>query len=406
MFPLSLSCRRDLVNQDALQSKGRAAELQSKLDELERNLSVKAWTIDRLEAELASATTEGEGVRRKLRLQEEEMARCRHKYQDNEEDLNQKYQDLEDRYNQTIEKLGNIQAFTRHLQVQLAEAQSDADKSRAEKEELLQARIEEEKIIRDSLEQAIEERQQVEAKWQREFEQLRNFNQDREEHLMADCEWKMRSMQKQSKEKLDKAEELQRELIEITRMQEDKIESLNTLEAELNGLRGLTGDQRENLTAIMKQLEEAKEDLREANEKCEEEIKSAQKIKTQCENELLCKERYAQIKIEEAKMQISVQWERKLMEEMLRLKCELDLVHAEDRKEALEQLKQEYTVEINDLVKAHKELEHALNEEVRDQLSLYETSKLNIYYYFADQPIKRDPRSEETRVARGWQILG
>lgn len=353
-----------MVNQDALQSKGRVAELQAKLDELERTLSVKEWTIDRLEAELASATKEGEGVRRKLKSQEEEMLRCRHKYEDSEDELNRRFMDLEERYSETTGKLASITAFTSHLQVQLAEAQSDAESSRAEKEQLINARTEEEKIIRDSLEQAIEERNQVDAKWQKEFEQLRSLHQDREEHLMEDVEWKMRSMQRQCKEKLDKAEELQRELVEITKMQEDKIESLSTLEAEVKGLRGLTGEQCENLASIMRQLEEAKEELNEANERCEEEIRSAQKIKVQCENEVLCKERYAQIKIEEAKMQISVQWERKLMEEMLRLKCELEAVHAEDRKDALEQLKEETTGQINELVKAHKALEKSLNEEV------------------------------------------
>lgn len=304
------------------------------------------------------------------------MRTCRHKYEDSEDDLNRRFMDLEERYNETTTKLASITAFTSHLQVQLAEAQSDAEGSRAEKEQLISARTEEEKIIRDSLEQAIEERNQVEAKWHKEFEQLRNLNQDREEHLMEDCEWKMRTMQKQCKEKLDKAEELQRELAEITRMQEDKIESLGSLEAEVRGLRGLTGEQRENLAHIMKQLEEAKEELGEANDRCEEEIKSAQRIKIQCENEVLCKERYAQIKIEEAKMQISLQWERKLMEEMLRLKSELEAVHAEDRKGALEELKEEYTVEINELVKAHKSLEKSLNEEV----SLF-TGILRICFY-------------------------
>lgn len=360
-----------MVNQDALQSKGRVAELQAKLDELERNLTVKVWTIDRLEAELSSATKEGECVRRKLKNQEEEMARSRHKFEDNEDDLNRRYQDLEERYNETLEKLTNIQSFTRHLQVQLAEAQSDADSSRQEKERLISARSEEEKIIRDSLEQAIEERNQVEAKWQREFEQLRNFNQDREEHLMEDCEWKMRTMQKQCKDKLDQAElqkkeALQRaeEMEEITRLQEDKIESLGSLEGEVSALRGLTGDQRESLTSIMRQLEVVKEELDEANERSTLEIRNAQKIKTQCENELLSKERYAQAKIEEAKMQISIQWERKLLEEMVRLKCELEAVHAEDRKEALDKLKEEYTTQIDELMRTHKTVEESLQEEV------------------------------------------
>lgn len=360
------------MNQDALQSKGRVAELEAKLDELERNLTVKVWTIDRLEAELASATKEGECVRRKLKNQEEEMAKCRHRFEDNEDDLNRRYQDLEEKLNETHEKLVNIQTFTRHLQVQLAEAQSDAESSRLEKEQLIQARTEEEKIIRDTLEQAIEDRNQAEAKWQNEFEKLRSFNQDREETLMEDLEWKMRSMQKQCKEKIDKAELQKREALkraeemeDITKVQEERIESLQSYESEVTALRGLTGEQRENLTHIMRQLEEVKEELTEANQQATIEIRNAQKIKTQCENEVLAKERYALIAIEEAKMQISVQWERKLLEEMVRLKCELEAVHGEDRKESLEKLTNEYTTEINRLVTENKSLEEELSEEVR-----------------------------------------
>lgn len=179
-------------------------------------------------------------------------------------------------------------------------------------------------------------------------------------------------MQKQCKEKIDKAELQKREALkraeemeDITKVQEERIESLQSYESEVTALRGLTGEQRENLTHIMRQLEEVKEELTEANQQATIEIRNAQKIKTQCENEVLAKERYALIAIEEAKMQISVQWERKLLEEMVRLKCELEAVHGEDRKESLEKLTNEYTTEINRLVTENKSLEEELSEEVR-----------------------------------------
>lgn len=194
---------------------------------------------------------------------------------------------------------------------------------------------------------------------------------------MEDCEWKIRTMQKQCKEKLEKADSLKKEAIiraeqmeEISKEQHSQIQTLKVFEGEVNALRGLTGEQRENLMHIMRQLEDVKAELEEANDRSESEIRNAQKIKNQCHNELLNKERYAQIKIEEAKMQISIQWEQKLMEEMVRLKCELEAVHAEDRKGALEELKDEYTKEINQLMKAHKSVEDSLREEVRKAVTI------------------------------------
>lgn len=66
--------------------------------------------------------------------------------------------------------------------------------------------MEEQKVLREALDKALRERNELETKFKKDFEQIRNVNSEREEHLMEDCEWKMRSMQKQCKEKLDVAE--------------------------------------------------------------------------------------------------------------------------------------------------------------------------------------------------------
>lgn len=373
-------------------------DLQIKLDKLERDLTVKVWTIDRLEAELVAANKEGECVRRKLKLQEAELSKLKTQYDDSEDLMNKRYLELEEKYNETHQKLLSIQAFTSHLQVQLAEAQCEAETNRVEKEKLVNERKEEEKIISEALDTAIEERTQIEAKWHKEFEHLRNLNQDREEHLMEDCEWKVRSMQKQCKEKLENAEKLKKkamekmeEIEEVSKKHIAEIQSLKSYEIEVHALRGLTSEQRNDIVRIMKQLDEVKSELIDANQMAEEEIRNAKRIKLQCQNELIDKERYMLIKIEEAKMHISIQWERKLMEEMVRLKCELESVHAEDRKESLEKMKAEYTVEIDELVKAHNSIENSLKEEVRRSISLdFESIKIPQHFIAFDSNFDSD----------------
>lgn len=86
----------------------------------------------------------------------------------------------------------------------------------------MQEKMEEQKVLRGELDKALQERSELEVKWKKDFEQIRNVNTEREERLLEDCEWKMRSMQKQCKEKLDSAEKEKKAALEkLTEIQSE-----------------------------------------------------------------------------------------------------------------------------------------------------------------------------------------
>lgn len=106
------------------------------------------------------------------------------------------------------------QALTTTLQIEIANVKSETEKCQLEKEKLQQEKMEEQKVLREALDKALKERSELDAKWKKDFEQIRNVNSEREERLLEDCEWKMRSMQKQCKEKLDSAEKEKQAAVE------------------------------------------------------------------------------------------------------------------------------------------------------------------------------------------------
>lgn len=69
-----------------------------------------------------------------------------------------------------------MQSLAISLQVQLSTAQGDLSELRAEKEKLINERNVERQALQDALDAAIIERAENDAKWQRDFEQLRTFN--------------------------------------------------------------------------------------------------------------------------------------------------------------------------------------------------------------------------------------
>lgn len=146
------------------------------------------------------------------------------------------------------------------------------------------------KTLQNALSKSEEEKKSLETKWQKEFELLRTQNADREEHLITDCEWQLRGMQKQCKEKIDAAEKAKSEALENA----SKIESeakekfsevchLKTYEAEVKSLRGLTYEQENTLRSMTDQIEELKSDLEAANKELETQIECVKKIKHQCD---------------------------------------------------------------------------------------------------------------------------
>jgi chromosome segregation ATPase len=196
---------------------------------------------------------------------------------------------LEKQYKDSVTKLQKMQHLASNLNVQLAQASVDIEKLRQERDELLDKLLVHEKMLRDILQTAMEEREQIAAKWKIDFEQLRNVNCAREESLMEDCEWKLRQMMKQCKEKIEKAEKEKLSLKDqaqidrqTIRSQRDEIRNLKAAEKEANQLRGLTNDQKESISTMMGRMEEQRMELENVKKRLQAEIDSCQQIKRDC----------------------------------------------------------------------------------------------------------------------------
>lgn len=215
------------------------------------------------------------------------------------------YLELEAKYNETKNLASN-------LQTQLATAQSEAEEWRKEIEKIrgeLEAQI---KILKNALENSEAERKICQDKWQKEFEMLRTQNQgwlrsdktfyegfygylriiilDREENLMSDCEWQLREIRLQAKDKTDKllherqlalerTEELHNELEE----RKQEVVGLKVYQAEVKSLRGVVAEQESAIKTLMQQIENIKSELQTANTNLEEQMKAVKKIKNQCD---------------------------------------------------------------------------------------------------------------------------
>jgi hypothetical protein len=263
-----------------------------------------------LQSELEATNKEGECVRQRLRYQDAQLERVKESTDLLADEEQQKYgeqdfgavwlldlltdscrfaESLEEQYRETVNKLQKMQSLASTLNVQLSQASVDVEQLRQERDEILDKLTVQEKLLRDILQTASEEREQIIAKWKHDFEQLRNVNCDREEHLMEDCEWKLRQMMKQCKEKLEKTEkekltlkdqaQLDRQTI---RSQRDEIKNLKACEKEANSLRNLTTEQTDSLSSMMKRLDDLKSELSHTRGRLQDEIDSCQQIKRDC----------------------------------------------------------------------------------------------------------------------------
>ncbi|XP_058124724.1 uncharacterized protein LOC131285405 [Anopheles ziemanni] len=386
---------KDLVNQECRYSAKleeaekrvneanvKVYELQQKLDAVERDALLKEYNVERLQAELVAALKECEGIRARLTTQQSEMEAIRLQASEREDELNLRYQNLEVEHLELNEKLKEVRHLAHDLNSQLIDAKSEVDRLKEERQKLLDACTEEQKIIRETLEESIQQRAQVEAKWKHDFEQLRNVNNDREEHLMKDCEFTVRNMQKTCKEKVETADRERKQALEKvgrleeqTRRQSDEMRHLKSVEAEVEQLRGLTYDQKEALASMTRQVEGLKAELETAYNRIEEEMVKVQQIKNRCEYQLCEKEREALNRIEIARGEIAMQWEDRLLHEMNRLKVELEQMHMEERKSAIEKIQRETLAETEALSQRFNAREQQLKNEIESLKATVEQQK-------------------------------
>jgi hypothetical protein len=90
------------------------------------------------------------------------------------------------------------------------------------------------------------------------------------------------------------------------------------------------------------------------------------------------RERSAQNRLEIARGEVAMEWEQRLMEEMSRLKGELELCHMEDQNVALNEAKAEYLKEIQALATKFKQKE----EQIQIEVGKLPLRKKAFFYYF------------------------
>ncbi|XP_016960844.1 myomegalin isoform X1 [Drosophila biarmipes] len=363
----------DEAHKNASQLEAKVGEMQFKIQKLEQELSVKQWNVERLQSELSAAHKDDEYVRKKLKLLEDEKVHLRHKYSENQDEFQIKYDELEAQYTELTEKYKETQGLAKSLQTQLACAQVEAEEWRQQVEKI-RAELEEQiRILKNALENSEAERKICEDKWQKEFEMLRTHNREREESLMTDCEWQLRQMQRQCKDKTDKcnyerkqasakAEELELELQSRRR----ESEMLRTCQAQVSSLRGVVSEQEQSIQTLMDRIENLKADLQSANENLETQIEAVHKIKYQCDNAIYDKERQMIYKIDEVRNEAAAFWENKLYTEMTRLTNELESVYVDERREALDKLQNEHIEELRALTNRYTANEEELRAEIED----------------------------------------
>ncbi|XP_049289720.1 uncharacterized protein LOC125767312 isoform X1 [Anopheles funestus] len=420
---------KDLVNQESRYSAKleeaekrvkeanvKVYELQQKLDAVERDALLKEYNVERLQAELVAALKECDGIRARLTTQQTEMETIRLKASDREDELNLKYQNLEIEHLELTEKLAEVRKLAHDLNSQLIDAKSEVDRLKEERQKLLDERTEEQKVMREALEESVRERAQVEAKWRQSFEQLRDVNNAREEDLMKDCEFTIRNMQKTCKEKMETVEKERKHALEqvsrleeLTRKRTDEVRHLKTYEAEVEQLRGLTYDQKESLVSMTRQVESLKAELETAYNKLEEEMVKVQQIKNRCEYQLCEKEREALNRIEIARGEIAMQWEDRLLHEMNRLKVELEQTHMEERTSAIEKLRREALAETEAMSHRFNEREKQLKTEIESLKAKLEQQKKSMANAQSDADqkllqsrmyVERAEREHERKLAK------
>uniref|UniRef100_A0A1B0FR47 Uncharacterized protein n=1 Tax=Glossina morsitans morsitans TaxID=37546 RepID=A0A1B0FR47_GLOMM len=359
---------------------GKINEMQLKIENLEQDLSAKTWNVDRLQGELNAAQRDDEYVRKKLKLLEDEKNNLRHRYDEWEDEFKKKYDELETQYQQLQDQYKETQSLASSLHSQLMVAQTEVEKWRKEIETIRVDLEEQIRILKNALENSENERKICEDRWQKQFEMLRTHNMDREESIMTDCEWQLRQMQKQCKDKTDSAERERKAAVEKVEGLENELEErckevddLRHFQAQVTSLRGVLTDQEHSIRSLVEQIENLKSDLTAANDNLQEQIENVEKIKIKCERTLYDKERQMLYRIDEVRNEAAAFWEDKLYTEMTRLKNELESVYVDERRDALDKLQTEHIEELRAITNRYTANEDELRaelSEVQERLEL------------------------------------
>lgn len=340
-------------------------KLRYQMEDLQRDVLIKSSGMDRLQAELAAAHKESEFMRRRLRQLEEDLGSFKQKNTELQDELQKKAEEIQSSENESdSERVAELESKVKELEEKLQQLQLQLDEVRMERDKLEKARVEMEadreeeiKIIERALEEALEEKALVLARFEQDFEKLRTVNTDREQQLLDDFEWKLREVEQSCKRRLeekDKAleerlKEGRKELelkLKLAEKQLLELPQLKTYEAEVIQLRGLTIEQQRALRVTTRQTEQLqvsermlKEEVTRLRGQLDKEKSHAICMQSLHEKKMADNEKKFEARLDQQKSDVTAQWEERLRQECSRLKSELDQLHSEEKHLAVESAK-------------------------------------------------------------------
>lgn len=202
-----------------------------------KEIETKDQEIEQLKCELAAAYKESELIRQRSRSLEEELSAAR---------------------TCSADLAGKLAVHNGDTEIQLRSELQSALARGAELESRLQAlerernRLEQEKRVQEQkAQEALSTAEANTAKWRSAHEAARSQAAARAERMLADCEWKMRELEKKARD----TDKLNTQLTKtIEQLKTDK-SGTETQIAELQQLRGLATEQQRSVQALTMQLQ-------------------------------------------------------------------------------------------------------------------------------------------------------
>nr|CAD7393648.1 unnamed protein product [Timema cristinae] len=317
----------------------------------------------RLQAELTAAHKDSELVRKRMNRLEEDLNEFKQKNMELAEELVRKAEELqsdgsnEKRVAELESSLEEVQVKVKTLETELQSLQKDRDSLQKEREDMLAEREEEMKIVQEALEESQEEKMAIQARFEKDFERLRTVNTDREQQLLDDFEWKLREVEQACKRRLEEKDKVTEERIrEMKRTIEGKVkvaekqlqeaEQLKSYEAEVTQLRGLTHEQQRSLRVATRQTEQLqvsekmlKEEISRLQSSLNKEKAHYSAMQTIHDRRMAELEKKLQARLDQQSSELTAFWEDRVRKECSRFKAELDLLHSEEKKLAVEAMR-------------------------------------------------------------------
>ncbi|XP_052745714.1 calponin homology domain-containing protein DDB_G0272472 isoform X2 [Bicyclus anynana] len=201
-----------------------------------KEIEEKEQQIEQLKCDLAAAHKESELVRQRSRSLEEELVAARKCSADLADDLQRR---IEEAIRQLRSELEDARSRRAELEARVQALERD-------KERLEQEKLQQELRAKETLETAEENT----VKWRAAHEAARSQAAARAERMLADCEWKMRELEKRARD----AEKEKRELTETVEQLKASPPTPSHV-AELQQLRGLASEQQRSVQCLTLQIQ-------------------------------------------------------------------------------------------------------------------------------------------------------